>query len=110
MNKNLKDIVTRELIPGYHGKLVHSDHMTMAFWSVEKGKEAPAHQHPHEQILYVIEGEFEFFVENERKILHKDDTVVIPSNALHGGVAITECKLLDIFTPCRDDLKVAGSK
>ncbi len=105
MNKNLKDIIPRELIPGYHGKLIHSDNMTLAFWNVAKGKEAPAHQHSHEQILYVIEGEFEFFVNEEKKLLKKDDTVVIPSNTLHGGKAITECKLLDIFNPCREDLK-----
>ena len=105
MNKNLKDISARELIPGYHGKLIHSEQMTLAFWKVEKGKEAPAHRHPHEQVLFVIDGEFDFFVDDQRKLLKKDDTVVIPSNALHGGIAITECTLLDVFTPVREDLK-----
>lgn len=92
-------------MPGYHGRMIHGDTMTWAFWNVEKDAVVPVHSHIHEQIMHVIEGQFEFTVDGKTSICLPGDVVKIPSNVPHGGKAITACKLMDIFSPVREEYK-----
>ena len=102
---NLNALPSKELMPGYHGKMVHGDQLTWAFWTVEKGAVVPEHQHPHEQIMHVVEGDFEFTLDGETKICKPGDIVHISSNLPHSGKAITPCKLMDVFSPVREKYK-----
>ena len=54
--------------------------------------------------MHVVEGEFEFTLAGETKVYASGDVVVIPSNVPHAGTALTPCKLMDVFSPRRDDL------
>ena len=101
----LSEIEAKEIQPGLHGKIVHGKQLTWAFWEVEKGASVPEHQHPHEQIMHVVEGEFEFTLNGETKVYRNGDIVVIPSNVPHAGTALTPCKLMDVFSPAREDYK-----
>jgi quercetin dioxygenase-like cupin family protein len=85
--------------------MVHGNQLTWAFWTVEKGAVVPEHQHPHEQIMHVVEGDFEFTLDGEIKICKPGDIVHIPSNLPHSGKAITPCKLMDVFSPVREEYK-----
>ena len=40
----------------FHGRFVHSERMTFAWWRIEPGAEVPEHDHPHEQVVNVLEG------------------------------------------------------
>nr|WP_299338022.1 cupin domain-containing protein [Allomuricauda sp.] len=102
---NLSEISPKEIMPGYHGKMIHSDVMTWAFWDVEEGAAVPEHHHVHEQIMHVVEGKFEFTVGGKTDIYEPGDVVVIPSNVPHGGKALTPCKLMDVFSPAREEYK-----
>jgi len=105
MDYNLNTIPSKEIMPGYHGKLVHSESMSWVFWTVEEGAEVPEHHHIHEQVMHVVEGDFEFTLGGTTKTYKPGDVVVIPSNVPHGGKALTPCKLMDIFSPARDEYK-----
>jgi quercetin dioxygenase-like cupin family protein len=102
---NLSKIPSKEIMPGYYGKMVHGENMTWAFWDVEKNAEVPEHHHVHEQIMHVLEGTFEFTVGGNTNIHHPGDVVVIPSNVPHSGKALTVCKLMDVFSPVREEYK-----
>ncbi|RDY60666.1 cupin domain-containing protein [Flagellimonas nanhaiensis] len=102
---NLENIPSKEIMPGYHGKMVHSQSMTWVFWNVEEHAEVPEHHHVHEQIMHVVEGSFEFTLGGETKIYGPGDVVIIPSNIPHGGKALTACRLMDIFSPAREEYK-----
>ena len=99
----LPAVPEREIIPGYKVRFVHSESMTLAFWTVEAGAPLPQHSHIHEQVANVIEGEYELTVEGETRVLRPGSVAVIQSNALHSGRAITDCRLVDVFHPVREE-------
>ena len=102
---NVNEISSKEVIPGFHGKFVHAKNVTTAYWDIVSGSSLPEHNHSQEQIMNLIEGEFEMVLEGEVLKLYSGAVVVIPSNARHSGKAISHCKIIDIFHPVRDDYK-----
>ena len=105
MYQEIDQIEPVEIIKGYKAKFIHSTTMTIAFWEVAAGAVMPIHQHINEQISQLVEGKFELTIGSERKLLEPGMVAIIPANVPHGGVAITDCKLQDIFSPPRDDYK-----
>ena len=106
MNKiDLKNIEPKELVPGFHGRFVHTKNMTLVHWDVEAGATLPEHAHVHEQVTNLTEGEFEMAIEGEKQVLKAGSVVVIPSHAKHSGKALTKCKITDVFYPVREDYK-----
>lgn len=104
--KDLSDIPAKEMFPGYTGRFIHTNNMTFAFWEVKAGSKVPEHAHMHEQVAHLIEGAFELTVDGNPIELEPGKVVVIPSNVKHSGIAITDCKLLDVFSPVREDYRV----
>ena len=104
--KELKDIPGKEMFPGYTGRFIHTDTMTFAFWEVKAGSTVPEHAHIHEQVAYIMEGKFVLTVDGTPIELERGKVVIIPSNVKHSGIAITDCKLLDVFNPVREDYRV----
>ncbi|MCP4097265.1 MAG: cupin domain-containing protein [Planctomycetaceae bacterium] len=102
---NLSEVTEREIVDGFFGKMIHTATMTMAYWSVNKDALLPEHQHPHEQVLNLLEGEFELQVQGKTHHLMPGSVFVIPGNVPHSGRAITPCRILDVFQPTRDDYR-----
>lgn len=88
---------------GIYGTLSHSEKQTFGHLTIDAGTILPAHSHFHEQWCHVLEGELEFDIEGEKMNLTKGMTAYIPSNAVHSAVAHTQCKVIDCFTPARED-------
>lgn len=103
---HFSDIVTKEIAPGYFSKLIHTSGNTINFIEVKAGISLPMHKHIHEQYSFVIEGEFELTVDGVPQVLDQGMFATIPSNIIHGGTAVTDCRLIDIFSPARDDYKL----
>jgi quercetin dioxygenase-like cupin family protein len=99
----LEELESREIVPGYVARFVHSDHLTLAYWTIKAGAELPSHQHPHEQITNILEGEFELVLEGEVHQLEPGAVVQIASNVEHSGRARTACRIMDVFYPRRED-------
>jgi quercetin dioxygenase-like cupin family protein len=60
------------------------------------------HQHPHEQISYIVSGTTEFALGNKVFTVKAGDIIVIPPNIDHGG-GESECTMIDFFSPRRDE-------
>lgn len=62
------------------------------------------HQHPHEQIGYIVHGSLIYQEEGqEDRTLRTGDTYYVAPNVIHGVQILEDTKLLDIFTPMRED-------
>lgn len=99
------EIAQIEVIAGYKARFIHTESMTLGFWEVEKGSILPSHSHFHEQVTQVEEGEFQLTIDGKTSIFTKGMVAVIPPNVEHGGIALTDCRIFDIFTPVREDYK-----
>lgn len=102
---HLSHIEAKEMFPGYFGKFIHTGTSTVAFWNIEAGSPIPEHAHVHEQIMHVVEGVFELTVDGRSEQLTAGAIVTIPSNVKHGGKAISNCKVIDVFMPEREEYK-----
>lgn len=103
--KSFNDITTKEIAPGFFSKLIHTASNTVNFIEVKAGCSVPRHQHIHEQCSFVIDGKFEMTVNDIPQMLDTGMFAIIPSNAWHSGIAVTDCRLIDIFSPVREDYK-----
>jgi quercetin dioxygenase-like cupin family protein len=99
------NIKTKEIAPGFFSKLIHTETNTINFIEVKAGCSVPRHRHIHEQCSFVIEGEFELTVNEIPQLLNIGLFAIIPSNVWHSGIAITDCRLIDIFSPVRKEYK-----
>ncbi len=102
---SLNDLPSSLPLPGYHLRVIHGERMSVAYWDIECGATLPEHSHPHEQIANVLEGEFELFVGGELRRLRSGDVAVIPPGVPHSGRALTDCRILDTFSPTREDYR-----
>lgn len=101
INNEVKEI---DLGEGLTRKILAHDGKMMAVEvSFKKGSIGALHTHEHEQISYVLEGKFELNMAGEKSIITKGDTYYTKPNLEHGVVALEDGKLLDIFTPQRED-------
>ena len=102
---HLASIEPRELIPGHHGRFVHSEHTTHVYWDIDQGAQLPEHSHPHEQVVNLLEGTYELIVDGESHVLEAGNVLVIPGGATHSGEARTACRILDVFSPVREEYR-----
>jgi quercetin dioxygenase-like cupin family protein len=100
------DIKTKEVAPGFFSKLIHTDTNTINFIEVKKGSAIQRHRHVNQQCSFAIEGKFELTVNDIPQVLEPGLFAIIPPNVWHSGIAITDCKLIDIFSPAREDYKL----
>ncbi len=99
----LDEASEHEPIPGFRVRFVHSASMTFAYWNIAEGSVLPEHSHVHEQVAHCLEGTFELVIAGTVHVLRPGSVGIIPSNAIHSGRALTDCRIVDAFHPVRED-------
>lgn len=101
----LDQIQPREIVPGYHARFIHSEHLTLAYLNIEAGAPLPEHSHPHEQVTNVLEGQLELTIAGDTRVLTPGQVALIPSNTPHSGKALSACRVVDVFYPPREEYR-----
>ena len=102
---NWEDLESKELVKGFHAKIVHMENMTIIRFDIEKGSVLPEHHHVHEQTSNVLRGELQLTIDGTQVVGIPGQLVVIPSNVPHSAIALTDCQVIDVFSPIREDYK-----
>jgi quercetin dioxygenase-like cupin family protein len=102
----LTEIPERRILDGnIRGHYAHATSMTIGEVLLEANTVVPMHEHPHEQVTYVIEGRFQFTVGSETTMLEPGMAALIPGGVTHGGTTLTACRVIDVFSPVREDYR-----
>ena len=100
------ELSATEMLPGVNRRAVYLDGVMLTFFDFEPGAVVPQHQHPHQQITWVVSGSMEFDLDGEKRVLHPGDGVLIRPGVPHAAVVLDEpCSALDAWHPVRDDYR-----
>lgn len=83
--------------------LSHDDQVMLVHVDFEKGAIGKPHTHPHLQCTLVESGIFDVTIGGRTQRLVAGDTFFVATNVLHGVVNIEAGRLIDTFTPMRED-------
>jgi quercetin dioxygenase-like cupin family protein len=94
-----------EIVSGLRFQPVLGNRVMVNFVSFEPNTEAPVHWHEEEQVSFVLDGEFEFELAGEKRVVKRGQAVVIPPNVPHGArTRDSSCLEVDVFSPPRKAL------
>lgn len=94
-----------EIFPGFYARMVHTQGLTIAHVQIHAGSVLPEHQHPHEQVTNILEGALEMTVDGQTAVCTAGMVVSIPPDAPHSARALTDCRVIDVFRPVREDYR-----
>ncbi|MCP4542996.1 MAG: cupin domain-containing protein [Chloroflexi bacterium] len=102
----VNELPETEMLPGIVRRAVYLEHAMMTFFDFAPGSVVPLHDHPHEQITYVVQGAMEFTLGDKTQMLRAGDVVCCPSGVPHGAVVLDEPTVaIDAWHPLRKEYK-----
>ncbi|MFT3679524.1 MAG: cupin domain-containing protein [Ferruginibacter sp.] len=104
----IKDIPPKRLTAGITGYYAHGQNMSLGLVELQSGSAVPLHQHIHEQITFIIEGQLKMNIGGIEYLLVPGSHFVIPPGTWHDAFAVTDCKVIDAFAPVREDYITTG--
>ena len=116
--ERITDKISRRVLAGQQAMIV--------WWSMKAGAHAAAdrpvsgtgcipfvyaaaHQHPHEQIVWMLKGEMELRIGGERRRMGPGDVAVIPGGVEHEVWFHEDTEAIDVFAPPREDFLAGGT-
>ena len=96
---------THTIFPGVTIHTAACEKMMLSYVELAAHSVVEEHSHPHEQVTYVLSGRFEFTVGDQTTILEPGMIALIPGGVTHGGKTITACRIIDVFSPVREDYR-----
>ena len=102
---------TIEICPGITRRTVaHGKNMYQMMATLAAGSIMPAHSHPQEQIVHILEGQMRLIVDGVPHELSTGDSFYLASNVPHGVETLLPTRVLDTFSPPRKDYLAIDEK
>ena len=97
---------THNIFPGVNIFTAAGEEMMLSLVEFDAGSEVLEHSHPHEQMGMLLEGELEFIIGGERRVVKPGEMWRIPGGVLHSAKAGPQpVRALDVFHPVREDYR-----
>jgi quercetin dioxygenase-like cupin family protein len=98
--------VARNPFPGVRMFAIEAEKMTLSIVEMDPHAVIPEHSHPHEQIGYMVEGQFEFIIGGRSHQVGPGQTWRIPGGVPHKVIAGDRpVRAVDAFYPVREDMR-----
>ena len=102
--------IKRILGEGISTRIFCGDQAMLSIVTIGPNAKGKIHSHPQEQWGFLIEGSGIRIQGSEKIVINKGDFWQTPGGVDHGIIGGSEgAKVLDIFSPPRDEYKVEGS-
>lgn len=100
------DCTHHRIFPGVDIYTCCCERMMLSLVEFEPRAVVEEHSHPHEQVGMLLEGELEFFIGDQRRVLRPGAMWRIPGGVKHRAVAGDRpVRALDVFCPIREDYR-----
>lgn len=94
-----------ELAPGVTMRPLFGDGAMLNLLEFDPGARVPVHDHAHEQLGYVLEGELVLQIDGVEHRLRPGDAYRIAGGTPHAAWSDGRCLVLDVFQPVREDYR-----
>ena len=92
------------LVEGISARFVTGSRIMLSLVHLAPGAIMPNHNHPHEQLGYVVEGSMLLNIAGDERNLQPGDAYAIPGGVTHRAVGGPKgCLTLDAFSPPREE-------
>lgn len=93
-----------EICPGIKRQTLTSGaSMYQMIAKLEAGSKMPEHRHPQEQIVHLLQGRMKLIVAGTAHEMTAGDSFYLEGNVPHGVETIEETRVVDTFSPPRDE-------
>ena len=100
-----------EICPGIKRRThAHGRTMYQMIAELEAGSRMPVHQHTQEQLVHILSGRMKSIVEGVPHELKPGDSYYLASNIQHGVETLEDTRVLDTFSPPRDEYLAIDEK
>jgi quercetin dioxygenase-like cupin family protein len=83
--------------------LAFNENLMLVRHLMQEGWQGIRHSHPHDQLVYVIQGRLRFTSGSSAFEVAAGDSFVVPGGIEHQASALEESEVLDAFSPYRED-------
>jgi len=77
---------------------------------LDAGSRMPEHRHPQEQVVHILEGRMRLIVDGTPHELSAGDSFYLAGNVPHGVETIENTRVLDTFSPPREEYLALDEK
>jgi quercetin dioxygenase-like cupin family protein len=104
----LAQLAGHELAPGVRMRPLFGVGAMLNLLEFEPDASVPEHEHPHEQLGLVLEGELTLRIGGVDNVLRAGDGYQIDGGVRHAAsTGASSCRVLDVFQPVREDYRAA---
>jgi quercetin dioxygenase-like cupin family protein len=97
------ELPSGERLPGWIGRVFHSENMTFAYWDIAEGADPlHEHHHPQEEVWHVVEGKLALTIDGVEHIATPGCAAIVPPDTAHSARALSACRAIVVDYPIRD--------
>jgi quercetin dioxygenase-like cupin family protein len=105
---SLDDIPLEHVAANLNRKMMSGKQGMVVWWDAKAGAHAGSHSHPNEQLVWVIKGQIDLRIGEEKRTMKSGDIAVILGGVNHEAWFTHDSEVMDIFCPPREDFLKGG--